>query len=1075
MSPMNKSLPMVTDLKIGAAQSDQQSTDQQPTDVGQSSKAPRLWRSMAEYENDPEFQRYVQSEFPTPLEQTAPNSADRRRFMQLMSASFALAGAAGCRWEQDKVLPMTRQPEGVIPGVPQYYHTAMELGGVGMPLRVKSYDGRPIKVDGNPMHPDSLGGTRAYEQGSVLGMYDPDRSRTPLNAGAEVSLNDFKVFAAKHFAEYRGNGGAGLAVLAESSSSKTRADLQSKFQAAFPQAQWFEYEAVNRDNVRRGSELAFGGQYRAHFDLSKADVVLALDADPLTTGPESLVVAAGFSHARDPEAGRMNRLWAVESSLSPTGIQADHRLAIRSVQVIAFAAALESEVSKALGQTATQTPPQAAFLTDPKVAKFFATLVKDLVAHKGKSAVIVGEKQPAEVHALGHRLNALLDNVGSTVNYSVEAGNANLRAGLAALATKAAEIKTLVILEGNPVYTATSDVDFGAVLSKIGTSIHLSLYRDETSLKSTWHVPASHYLEAWGDSLTAFGSRLVQQPLIKPLFESLSSIELLAFVTRDTVKDGLGLVRRALGLTDDRGWTRAVHDGALIAGEGQHASPVVAQLAAVKLSPEALAGVQHGGPLEVTFETDTRIYDGRYANNGWLQETPEHSMKLTWDNAAFINPKTAEALGVEDCHFVTLTVGGKSLDIPALISPGQAPGSIKLLLGFGRTDAGIVAGSTKPRESDPVDPVGFNVNVLRSVANWDIASGVQLTAGGAKYKLATTQDKHPMDDIGRKGTQERLPQIIRQDTFAGFKQQPDKAQHVVHHPPLLSLWHEPVTYEGYKWGMTIDLNKCMGCQACVMACNAENNIAIVGKKQVLVGREMHWLRIDRYWQGDNADEPDQVHVQPMLCAHCEHAPCEQVCPVGATLHSQEGLNDMAYNRCIGTRYCSNNCPYKVRRFNFLHFNEDLKSERNETLRMVKNPEVTVRFRGVMEKCTFCVQRIQNSKIVARNAGRKLKTDEVTVACQDACPSDAIVFGDLNDGNSQVAKKFNSPRAYELLEELNIRPRIRYLARITNPHPDLIPPSAHDSHGTPSKPGEDAEHGGHGMNNGSKATENNAHG
>lgn len=1057
---------MVSDRQMGQAQAD---------NSAQPSKSPRLWRSLAEYENDPEFQHYLQNEFPQPLEQTAPNSADRRRFMQLMSASFALAGAAGCRWEQDKVLPMTRQPEGFIPGVPEYYHTAMELGGVGLSLRVKSYDGRPIKVDGNPEHPDSLGGTRAYEQGSVLGMYDPDRSTGPINAGAPVSINDFKAFAVKHFAEYRAAGGAGLAVLAESSSSKTRAELQAKFQASFPQAQWFEYEAVNGDNARQGSQLAFGGLYKTHYELSKADVVLTLDADPLATGAESLVIAKQFSNARNPEGGRMNRLWSLESSLSPTGIQADHRLAIRSVQIAAFAAALEAEISKAVGQTASQTVPQAAFLSDAKVAKFLAALVKDLVAHKGKSAIFVGDKQPPEVHALGHRLNALLGNVGSTVAYRVDAGNSNLRQGLADLVSKASSIKTLLILEGNPVYTASSDVDFAGALSQIATSIHLSLYRDETSLKSTWHVPAAHYLEAWGDSQSAFGSRLIAQPLIKPLFDGLSQIELLALVTRDSVKDGAGLVRRALGLTDERGWTRAVHDGALIANEGVPAAPVVGQLAAIKLPAAALGGNEAAGALEVTFDADTRLYDGRYANNAWLQETPEHSMKLTWDNAAFINPKTAAALGVEDCTLVKLTVGGKTLTIPALISPGQAPGSLKLLLGFGRTDAGIVAGATAPRDEDPVEPVGFNVNTIRTLGAWDIATGVQLATTGKKYKLATTQDKHPMDDIGRKGTQERLPQIIRQDTFEGFKQQPDRAQHVVHHPPLLSLWHEPVTYEGYKWGMTIDLNKCTGCQACVMACNAENNVAVVGKDQVLVGREMHWMRIDRYWQGDNADEPDQVHVQPMLCAHCEHAPCEQVCPVGATLHSQEGLNDMAYNRCIGTRYCSNNCPYKVRRFNFLNFNLPLEEERNQIARMVKNPEVTVRFRGVMEKCTFCVQRIQNSKIVARNAGRKLKTDEVTVACQDACPSAAITFGDLNDPKSEVAPKFNSPRAYQLLEELNIRPRIRYLARITNPHPDLVPASAHDSHGGPTKPGDHADPGGHGMNDGSKATENSAHG
>lgn len=1035
----------------------------------------RLWRSLAEYDNDPQFQQYLKNEFGVPLGDSEPTSAERRRFMQLMSASFALAGAAGCRWEEDKVLPMTRQPEGVLPGVPRSYNTAMELGGVGVPLRVRSYDGRPIKVDGNPDHIDSHGASRAYEQGSVLGMYDPDRSTGPAQfangVATESTWPEFKQFALKHFAELRASGGAGLALLTESSSSKTRAYLKAKFTATFPQAQWFEYEAVNRDTVRQGSQLAFGETLRTHYDLSKAKVVLTLDADPLASGAESLNLARGFAQARDPEAGQMNRLWAVESALSPTGIQADHRLAIRSGQIIAFAAALESELSKALGQAATQTAPQAAFLGDARVSKFLTTLAKDLAAHRGKSAVVVGDGQTAEVHALGHRLNALLGNVGETVAYSPEADVSNLRNGLADLVSKIGSVKTLLILDGNPVYTTTGDVDFAGALAKVPTSIHLSLYRDETSRRSTWHAPLAHYLEAWGDSLSVSGSRLIAQPLIAPLFDGLSVNEFLAFAVRESAKDGAELVRRALDISDDAAWAKAVHDGCLPGSETDFATPTLKALAAVKVPAEALGGLQPAEQLELTFVPDSRIYDGRYANNGWLQEAPEHAMKLTWDNAAFINPKTAEALGIKDCTLIKITTNGKTVEVPALMSPGQAPGSLKVLLGFGRTDAGIVGGATAPRDADPVDPVGVNINPLRSVAGWDFVSGIQVEKTGKKYKLATTQDKHPMDDIGRKGTQERLPQIVRQDTFEGYQAQPDKVQHAVHHPPLLSLWYEPTSYEGYKWGMTIDLNKCSGCQACVMACNVENNVPIVGKSQVLVGREMHWLRIDRYFQGENADEPEQIHAQPVLCQHCEHAPCEQVCPVGATLHSHEGLNDMAYNRCVGTRYCSNNCPYKVRRFNYFHFNKALEDDRNKIARMGKNPEVTVRFRGVMEKCSFCVQRIQNAKINARNAGRKLKTDEVTVACQDACASGAIVFGDLNDTKAQVTKQFNSPRAYALLEELNIRPRIRYLARITNPHPDLAPTSHSSDHAAPSGGQE------HGMNNGSKATEieGNVHG
>ena len=1043
----------------------------------------RLWRSLAEYENDPKFQKYLENEFGVPLTESAPNSTERRRFMQLMSASFALAGAAGCRWEEDKLMPLTRRPEGVLPGVPRYYNTAMELGAAGLPLRVKNYDGRPIKVDGNPDHPASGGPSRVYEQASILGMYDPDRSTGPAQyaSGAETESDwvTFKTFALKHFRQLRAAGGAGLAVLAESSSSTARSDMQRRFMEAYPQAQWFEYEPVNRDNVRQGAQLAFGGTHRNHIDYSRAEVVLTLDADPLFHGAESVAASRGFGAARDPESGNLNRLWAVESSLSCTGLQADHRLAIRWAQVSAFAVALESQLSKALGQTATQTVPQAAFLADPVVAKYLATLVKDLAAHQGKCAVVVGDNQPPMVHALGHRLNALLSNVGETVTYTAEYGSSDLRNGLKQLVSNAGQVQTLLILDGNPVYSGTGDVDFASVLTKIPTSIHLSLYRDETSRRCTWHLPLAHYLEAWGDCAAPSGSRLIAQPLIEPLFEGMSAIEFLGMLARDPAKNGAEIVRRALKLTDDRAWARAVHDGYIAGSESPTVQPEVRQLAALKLSPAALTGLDAADQIEVTFVPDTRLYDGRFANNGWLQETPEHAMKLTWDNAAFINPKTAAALGIKDSTLITLSVGNSSITVPALMAPAHPAGSIKLLLGFGRTDAGIVGGASAPRDADPVEPVGVNVYPLRTTANWDAIEGVQVVATGEKFKLATTQDKHPMDDTGREGVQGRLPQIVRQDTLAGFKEDPDHVQHVVHHPPLLSLWHEPIVYDGYKWGMAVDLNKCTSCNACVVACNAENNIPVVGKEQVLMGRELHWMRIDRYFQGEDADEPEQVHVQPMLCQHCEHAPCEQVCPVGATVHSADGLNEMTYNRCIGTRYCSNNCPYKVRRFNYFNFNLDLNDERNAVKRMVQNPEVTVRFRGVMEKCTFCVQRIQDKKIAARNVGRRLKPNEVTSACHDACPTGAIVFGDLNNSEDLAAQKVNTPRAYSVLQELNTRPRVRYLARITNPHPDLAPVNVEPGHENPAQ-GEPA-HGKldgagrrHGkIDRGSKATEGNS--
>jgi MoCo/4Fe-4S cofactor protein with predicted Tat translocation signal len=1011
------------------------------------SSGARMWRSLAEYENDPEFTKYLHNEFGTPLTDTPPNSNERRRFMQLMAASFSLAGVAGCRWEQDHIVPMTRQPEGTIPGVPRFYNTAMELGGVGVPLRVKSYDGRPIKIDGNTEHPDTLGASGVYEQASLLEMYDPDRSRGPAQfqngVATDTTWEEFRKFALKHFGALRQASGAGLFVLSESTSSATTADMKQRFLALYPQAQWFEYEPNNRDNERQGAKLAFGEVVRTHYDLAKAEVVLCLDADPLGTGPEALILGKGFAAARDPEAGKANRMWVAESSLSPTGIQADHRIVIRSSQVLALAAALEAALAPQLGQRATQTAPAAKFLADPKMVKLFGALVKDLVASRGKSAVLVGGSQSPEVHALGHRLNALLGNVGNTVRYTADEDKSFLRQGLAALVKKAAEIKTLVILGGNPVYTASGDVDFASVLKAGATSIHLSLYRDETSHLCSWHLPLAHYLESWGDCRSYNGSLLVQQPLIAPLFQAPTIPEFLALLSRDEIKGGPELVQRAFGAraSDEKAWRRAVHDGGAAGTEGAVVTPTLAALSAFAIGEGALGDLSSSGPLEVTFAADPKVYDGRFANNGWLQELPEPAMKLTWDNAAFINPKTAAALGIEDCAVVTVAVDGRSITLPALMSPGQAQGSIRLVLGYGRTHAGVVAGAKSPVGADPVDPVGVSVYPLRSVANWDVALGAKVTSTGTKVKLATTQDKHPMDDIGVAGTQSRLPMLVRQDTFENFKKRPDHVKHAVHHPPLLSLWNDPVSYEGYKWGMTIDLNRCSGCAACVVACNAENNIPVVGKSQVLRGREMHWMRIDRYFQGENHDEPDQVHNQPVLCMHCEHAPCEQVCPVGATMHSSEGLNDMAYNRCIGTRYCSNNCPYKVRRFNYFNYTEPLTEPRNEVARMGQNPEVTVRFRGVMEKCSFCVQRIQAVKIVSKNAQRKIKDGEVRSACQDACPTEAIQFGDLNDPQSKVSHSANKQRGYALLEELNIRPRVTYLARITNPHPDLTPAAA----------------------------------
>jgi MoCo/4Fe-4S cofactor protein with predicted Tat translocation signal len=1018
------------------------------------------WRSLAELEESPEFQKFVEHEFAEPVSDTPPRSPERRRFMQLMGASFALAGATGCRWDEDKLLPHTRRPEGLVPGVPRHFATVMDIGGYSTGLYVKSYDGRPIKIEGNPNHPDSRGAAGVFHQASVLELYDPDRSRTPVKNGAErqeASQEDLQQALRELSATLRSTQGQGFAVLSESSSSPSVQDMKRRLMASFPQASWYEYEAVSDDHTREGSRLAFGDVYRPVLDLAKARVIVSLDADFLGMERSALRIAPDFAKTREPESGTMSRVYVAESAFTSTGGLADHRLALRSELVKALAAALDAGVSKAVGAPGQagipQSRPAAAFLDDPKVKGFLAAVEKDLIEARGQCVVLAGEQQPPEVHALAHRLNVILGNVGNTVNYVADA-NGPRATHAEAIAKVTADmnggkVTTLLILGGNPVYDAPTDLSFGDALGKVQTSLHLSLFEDETSRKCTWHVPRAHYLEAWGDARGWDGTIGIAQPLIAPLYDGLSPIELLAVLIGDSTKTGLEIVKRTLArrVGDDRLWQKAVHDGVIAGSAYSAVQPQLKPIAAIQFAPSELRAMDvPNGELEIVLQPCPKLFDGRWANNGWLQELPDPMTKLTWDNAAIIAPATAKALGIENGTLVTMTVGGNSVTVPALVSPGQARGSVRIALGYGRTAAGIVGiggylehGGLGTLAAEmargDVAPVGVDTYALRTTSLTRFGSGLEVKPTGKKYRLATTEHTHAIkDDIGNEALQDRLPALVREATLEEYKQHPDFAKHVVHHPPLLSLWREPVSYDGQKWGMAVDLNKCIGCNACMVACQAENNIPVVGKERVLQGREMAWIRLDRYYKGD-PDDPELV-AQPVLCMQCENAPCEQVCPVGATMHSREGLNDMVYNRCIGTRYCSNNCPYKVRRFNYFNMNEDLKQEKNASKKMVFNPEVTVRFRGVMEKCTYCVQRIQNVKIEAKNNRRPIQDGEITPACAQTCPTDALVFGDLNDPKSKVAGLQNRPRSYAMLEELNVRPRTRYLARVRNPNPEL---------------------------------------
>ncbi len=984
------------------------------------------WRSLDELADSPDFRRFLEREFQDP-ENIPP--VTRRRFLQLMGASIALASAAGCRWEEDHLVPLSSRPEGFAPGVPRHFSTTWDFMGVGQPLVITSYDGRPIKVEGNPDHPMSLGATNTFAQAMILELYDPERSRLVLSKGEEKTWTDFFRLWQGLAKTFKGNGGEGLAFLGLESSSQIAAELEERLKKTFPKARFVSYEAAGRDNVREGARLAFGTELEPVYELERADIIASFDCDLLHGEPASVSYQRGFARRRSPEGAEMNRLYAVESSYTPTGAMADHRLPLRSEQVGVMIAALEA---KLMGEAL----PKAEFLADGKIKQFLDVLAEDLLAHKGKAVVAAGPQQPAWVHAKVFNINAKLGGWGSTVRFrSVPAGDKGIKA-LASLASemKAGKIQTLFVLEGNPVYDAPKDLDFEASFAKVPTTVHLGTRVDETGKLATWHLPLSHPFESWGEAVGADGSLCLSQPLIEPLYGSASRIELLAFLEKGSWTKGKDLVRewfKGRKGSKDEDWKKALIRG-FLPGEGFASVGAPKRVPLPKLGASATASRLPAGQVELVFGADRSTYDGRFANNGWLQELPDFITKLTWDNAAFIGFQTAKDLGLKNGDMIRLSHGGRSLELPAYLLPGQAEGSVFLPLGYGRREAGTVGGS----KEKGVEPVGFDTNLLRSSQAAWIATGAKVEPTGAHFTLAMTQDHFAIDAIGMKGRREKAESLILEADLEEFRKDPEivdeESKTFLEAPSLFT----EIEYKGeQKWGMSIDLAKCTGCNACVVACQSENNIPVVGKEQVLHGREMHWIRIDRYFSGEPEDP--QIVQQPMPCLQCELAPCEQVCPVAATTHSEEGLNDMAYNRCIGTRYCANNCPVKVRRFNYFnYFKKEDYDESFEVKKLIFNPEVTIRHRGVMEKCTYCVQRIKAVKIPAKNEGRTLKDGEIKTACEQVCPAEAIRFGDLKDEGSRVSKDHSNPRVYELLPELKLKARTKYLARIRNPNKKL---------------------------------------
>ena len=1038
------------------------------------------WRSLDQLADTPEFREFLHREFPQGASELS-NGMDRRRFLTLMSASVALAGlASGCRRPVEHILPASKVSELTLAGEAQYYATIMDFGGQALGLVVRSNDGRPTKIEGNPAHPSSLGAAHAYAQASVLDVYDPDRSQTVRKDGKPVLTKDskgndkdtgwqeFTKFAKDHFEKLKGSQGAGLRFLSESSSSPSLREVKDFVLKTFPQAKWHTWDAISQDNVLQGAQLAFGQPVHTHYAFDKADVVLAVDSDFLALDPQSVSNTKKFSKKRhiSGTAGEMNRLYAVESHFSVTGAMADHRLRLQSSRIGSLLAA----VAKKLNVTAPGIDALAAKFRGDQ--KWVDAVARDLEKNKGKSAVVVGARQPAAVHALGHLINQALGNTeavrytqafGSTVESSV----ASIRD--LAQAMDGGQVSTLVILGGNPAYTAPADLAFGDKLKKVATRLHFGLENDETAVLCNWHVNAAHYLEAWGDGRAYDGTASIQQPLIEPLYNGKSVSEILALISGYPQQKTYDIVREywKKQMTGDfeKAWARALNDG-VIANTAFADSKPSANAGSIGPELDKLAAAAEVGAMEINFVQDASVYDGRFANNAWMQEAPDPITKLTWDNAAIMSVATARKLGVKNEDVVTVTVGSNKLDLPVWIVPGYADDSVAIHLGYGRTQVGNVGRGGEYTFPDAISSAltsflgsnsstfkggGFNAYKLRTSAGLDFASGT-VAKTGLNYPLAVTQDHWSME--GR--------HLVREGTLEEFKKEPKFAPEMVEIPPVTDLYEPVLKFDkGPQWGMAIDLNACTGCNACIVACQAENNIPIVGKEQVRRGREMAWIRMDRYFTGvphinffDHSEpkiDEDKVRAvyQPVGCQHCENAPCENVCPVAATVHNDEGLNTMAYNRCVGTRYCSNNCPYKVRRFNFANWHEDLKSPENEVRKMVYNPEVTVRMRGVMEKCSYCVQRIQNARIKIKAAARqqgedwKIQDGAITPACAQTCPADAIVFGDIRDPNSRVAQWKAQPRDYKLLGELNVKPRTSYLAKLRNPNPELEPAAAHN--------------------------------
>ena len=994
------------------------------------------WKSLKDISSEDDYNRFLKQS-----EHNVDNGLSRRNFLSLIAASVALAGLEGCKKPVQKIIPYVEAEIGTIPGIPKYYASTLPFKNNALGVVIENHDERPVKVEGNEKHPTSLGKSNSFAQASTLEMYDPDRARGVKFKGKKVDWNEYLNFAKS----INDGNGKGLAVLIQESSSPTIKSIQEDFKKNLPNADWVVYESVNNENLYDGIELAFSKRLQPLYRLEKAQIIVSLGSDFLGVDDNNIYHTRKFAQNRNivDENSTMNRLYVAESSISSTGSSADHRLNVPQHEMENLLAELAYEL-KQLGLRIEAKKVKSSNNLWVKAA------AKDLFDGRGESIIIGGSSLSKEFHQLialiNYNLKAPIDYY--PLNMSQVSSVKNFESLCKDM--KNGKINNLIILGANPVYDSPVDFDFVESLKKVKNSVHLTNIIDETSKLCSWNIAMNHYFECWGDAMTYDGHVSIVQPQIMPLFDSKSIIQVLSPIVHSKEQSAYDTVKNVWKSkiiksgNFEREWDKVLHDGL-------YKKPIFKKVnvrPASKISTAVLNNYSlDNDKFEIVFCPSSSVYDGRYANNGWLQEIPKPITSLTWDNAALISIKVAKKLNIKNGQMLEISVGDNSINIPAFITPGQNQKSITLELGYGRKFNGRIG-----------NEVGFNVYPLRSSDSPSFILNGSIKVLNETYPLASTQDHHGLeddkyaapgfDDLANKETQSRIPELVKQSTLDYYKDNPDWVQKKVeqHKPDKKRSWADHSMYnpdwdysKGPQWGMSIDLTSCTSCNACSIACQSENNIPVVGKQQVMNGREMHWIRIDNYFAGD-PDNPE-VSTQSVACVHCELAPCESVCPVAATTHSSDGVNQMTYNRCLGTRYCANNCPYKVRKFNFYNYTRDLP----EVVQMAMNPDVSIRFRGVMEKCTYCYQRISSARITAENEGREIKDGDFQVACQQSCPADAIKFGDINDPNSEVSKAKRRNRDYALLAHLGTAPRTTYLAKIRNQNPMLVSKSQNGSY------------------------------